>query len=556
MTGDNLKSVTDRKGQVTTFNEYDSAGRVKKITYHDGSFTTYTYDLAGRVDYINDSVSGFIDYTYNDFGCTTCGGRGMDRIAQEVSPLGTIDYTYDAVGRRKTMTVLGQPVVNYDYYDNGWIENVRQIINGIEQKFNFLYDNGGRRERLKAFNGVSLVTETIYGFDNASRLLTLDHLNPLNQPLESLTYTYDANGNRTTMNRPSVTLPLPNPASNTSYNQANQMLSFNDKNITYDNNGNMSSVTNACGTTNYTWDVRNRLTAINGFNTDCSMLSASFKYDAIGRRIEKTINSTTTKYLYDGMDIIQEIQTGVPSANYIRTLNIDEPLARITQSAVRFYMTDALGSVIALTDENGVVKTTYSYDPFGNVSISGEASDNPFQYTGRENDGTGLYYYRARYYSPELQRFISEDPIGLAGGINLYSYVGNNPVNKKDPLGLDDLSDLEPQGQLVWPSGFKYSGYWCGPGWTGGQWGSYTPGHVYRAPRNGLDNACMNHDMCYYECREKFPCDSNNRQECMTNCNKILADEAVAAGHKYSSPLWWWMKHAPALREPNNCSCK
>jgi RHS repeat-associated protein len=89
-----------------------------------------------------------------------------------------------------------------------------------------------------------------------------------------------------------------------------------------------------------------------------------------------------------------------------------------------------------LTDENGGVKTTYSYDPFGNVTITGEASDNPFQYTGRENDGTGLYYYRFRYYSSELQRFISEDPIRLFGGFNFYRYVENNPVNFVDPLGL------------------------------------------------------------------------------------------------------------------------
>ena len=117
-------------------------------------------------------------------------------------------------------------------------------------------------------------------------------------------------------------------------------------------------------------------------------------------------------------------------------------------------MTDALGSVIALTDENGVVKTTYSYDPFGNTTISGEASDNPFQYTGRENDGTGLYYYRFRYYSPELQRFLNEDPIGLAGGINLYSYVHSNPVNFVDPLGLSEITYDQSDGRIyITPTG-------------------------------------------------------------------------------------------------------
>jgi len=232
----------------------------------------------------------------------------------------------------------------------------------------------------------------------------------------------------------------------------------------YDENGNLVRVNNGCGATTYTWDVRNRLVGIRGFDAQCSPLSASFKYDALGRRIEKTINGKTTKYLYDGLDIIQEIENGAVSVNYIRTLNIDEPLARIkADGTVRYYQQDALGSVIALTDENGVVKTTYSYDPYGNVTISGEPSDNPFQYTGRENDRTGLYYYRARYYSPELQRFISEDPIlrpmnsqcsGLSTApsinwivpslirkpenFNGFIYTRNSPINFRDPSGLID----------------------------------------------------------------------------------------------------------------------
>ena len=162
-----------------------------------------------------------------------------------------------------------------------------------------------------------------------------------------------------------------------------------------------------------------------------------FEYDALGRRIEKTVNGRTTQYLYDGLDIVQEIENGLPSVNYIRTLRIDEPLARIeANGSVRYYQTDALGSVIALTDQTGVVKRQYAYDPFGNVTITGEQSDNPFQYTGRENDGTGLFYYRARYYSPELQRFVSEDPIRLDGGdTNFFAYVRNRPTTLTDPSG-------------------------------------------------------------------------------------------------------------------------
>ena len=383
-------------------------------------------------------------------------------------------------------------------------------MNGIEQKFNFIYDDGGRRERLKYFNGASLVTQTTYGFDNASRLLEMKHLNSLSQILEQVNYTYDLNGNKSSMNRPSVNLPMANPASNTSYNEANQMLSFNDKNITYDNNGNMTSVTNTCGTTNYTWDVRNRLTGINGYKPDCSLLTASFKYDALGRRIEKTINGRTIKYLYDGLDIVQEIEGGAVSANYVRTLNIDEPLARVkADGTVRYYQTDALGSVIALTDEAGAVKTQYSYDPFGDVTVSGEASDNPFQFAGRENDNTGHLFERNRYYSYELMRYISEDPIGFAGGdVNFYVRLGNNPVNFTDPLGL-----------------WRWHGNWGGPNWTGGQkgtWSSVDRSKV-KPPIDRQDACYKAHDICYGGCRDKKSCKSKDHAACFKDCDRGLS---------------------------------
>ena len=446
---DNLISVTDRKGQTTSYTS-DKQNRITRTDYADGSYTAYTYDTVGRLFYIYDSISGPIEYVYSNNGCTTCGGA-IDKIIQEITPLGSISYEYDAIGRRTSMTVAGQPAVNYTYDANG---RLTSVVGAGLAPAQISYDVLGRRTSITLPNGVT----TNYTYDNASRLLDIEHLHPAQQVLESIAYTYDLNGNRTNMNRQSVNLPLPNSASNINYNQANQMLTFQPeaqaaKNMAYDNNGNMTSVTNDCGTTTYTWDARNRLVGISGFDTQCSPLSASFKYDALGRRIEKTINGRTIQYVYDVLDIVQEVENGQVTVNYIRTLNIDEPLARIkADGTVRYYQADALGSVIALTDEAGTVKTQYSYDPFGNVTVSGEASDNPFQYTGRENDGTGLYYYRARYYSPELQRFISEDPILKPGNpdipfmvprllinpaiLNAYNYTVDNPVNATDPLGL------------------------------------------------------------------------------------------------------------------------
>jgi RHS repeat-associated protein len=96
---------------------------------------------------------------------------------------------------------------------------------------------------------------------------------------------------------------------------------------------------------------------------------------------------------------------------------------------------DALGNTIAIVDSNGVVRTSYTYEPFGNTSVTGTTNTNEFQYTGRENESNGLYFYRARYYSPLLGRFISEDPIGFGGGLNLYSYVFDSPTNLTDASG-------------------------------------------------------------------------------------------------------------------------
>lgn len=124
------------------------------------------------------------------------------------------------------------------------------------------------------------------------------------------------------------------------------------------------------------------------------------------------------------------------AATVLSGLQADQLFSRTTEEGTDSYLTDRLGSVIALAEESGEVATTYSYEPFGAPSSAGDPSENPFQFTGRENDGTGLQYNRARYYSPSLARFISQDPAGFEGsGPNLYGYVGGNPLDFTDPSG-------------------------------------------------------------------------------------------------------------------------
>ena len=124
-------------------------------------------------------------------------------------------------------------------------------------------------------------------------------------------------------------------------------------------------------------------------------------------------------------------------ANLVNGFGVDEIYARTDATSSSYFLTDALNSTVGLADSNGNLSTQYSYDPFGNTQQSSGSSSNAFQYTGRENDGTGLYYLRARYYSPLLGRFISQDPIGFADGINLYAYAANNPMSLIDPFGKD-----------------------------------------------------------------------------------------------------------------------
>ena len=306
------------------------------------------------------------------------------------------------------------------------------------------HDALGRRTQLQRSNGVT----TTYAYDPASRLAGLTHAKGATV-LDSLTYGLDQADNKTQAQQTATALPL---AVTAAYDAANQQAQFAGGTLAYDSNGNLTSD----GTNTYVWDARDRLIGISGGTT------ATLSYDALDRRLAKTINGATTTYLYDGADIVTE--AGATTANYLSTLNIDEPLVRQTSSGNEYYHTDDLGSTLALSDDTGSVTTRYTYGPFGSTTVMG-SSTNPFQFTGRENDGTGLYYYRARYYGPNRSRFLSEDPLDLSEIIllaqedqtdvsdsqyisllrstilsnpqfnNRYSYALNNSVNSTDPTG-------------------------------------------------------------------------------------------------------------------------
>ncbi len=230
--------------------------------------------------------------------------------------------------------------------------------------------------------------------------------------------------------------------------------------MTYDLNGNLTSD----GVNTYEWDARNQLSTINRGAT------ATFQYDALGRRSSKTVTGAVTGFLYDGINVVQELSGGTPSANLLTGLGVDEIFTRTDSAGTQHFLTDALGSTLEVRDSSGTLLTQYTYEPFGKTTVSGGDRGSSYQYTGRENDGTGdlplgLYFYRARYYSPGFQRFISEDPIGFRGGINFFAYVENSPLNFTDPYGLLQVCcrpSMVPRAChcfLKLPNGNTFGGY-------------------------------------------------------------------------------------------------
>jgi RHS repeat-associated protein len=205
--------------------------------------------------------------------------------------------------------------------------------------------------------------------------------------------------------------------------------------IVYDANGNTLSDPSA---KSYSWDFDNRLTQV----VNPGVGTTTFRYDPFGRRIQKSGPLGTTNYLYDGLssrsNVVEEVDnSGNVLARYTQSRNVDEPLSEVRSGTANYYEEDGLGSITSLSNSAGALSNTYTYDGFGKLIASTGTLTNPFRYTAREADSeTSLYYYRARYFDPSAGRFVSEDPSGTSGGLNLYGYVTNDPINRYDPTGL------------------------------------------------------------------------------------------------------------------------
>lgn len=406
----NVIQFTDRRGKVAKFN-YDGLNRKTFVGYgwttgtNYESTVNYTYDAGNRVTQAVDSISGTITRSYD----------GLNQLTSDATPQGTVAYTYDNAGRRASLTVSGQAVVNYTF-DNA--NRLTQLTQGTTT-VGFTYDNANRRAIVVLPNSIT----TTYGYDVASQLTAMTYAEGPTT-LGNLSYGYDNGGRRISVNGSFARTGLPMAVSQTAYNSNNQLTTWGTANLFYDLNGNMTSD----GTHSYTWDARNRLSLIDSGNT------ASFSYDAFDRRTSKTILGTQTGFLYDRANPVQELSGTTASANLL-TGGLDEYFQRTDSAGTRAFLTDALGSTLALTDSTGTIQTSYTFDPFGGTAVSGSTTSNSYAYAGREMDGTGLYFNRARYYAPSISRFISEDPVRLWGGFDFFVYAENNPISNRDPLG-------------------------------------------------------------------------------------------------------------------------
>ncbi|MCW5631785.1 MAG: Ig-like domain-containing protein [Rubrivivax sp.] len=423
-----LASRTDRRGNVSRF-QRSPGGRVVGAQYTDGALSI-GYDTLGRIVRLAQTGAGPSSILFE----LDTAGRVIKEVQSSLLATNTIVYEYDALDRLRRRVLNGAHETRYTWDAASRLKGIASSSRAVSYE----YDAADRVVLKILPNGIRQINT----FDPASRLTAIDYSRADGTPIDRITYGYGPSGRRISRSRIGG-LPVSETDMMAQYDVTDRHTSLTfgsgdgsggaDRGcaISYDEEGNLLTKDCGQGRISYTWNSQNQLTGVSGLG-----LTAEFVYDALGRRLSRTISGSATSYIYDGPQVIAEVRQHGESAGILTGPWIDEVVARLALSGDLSFLADAVGSVVSETREDGGVAVIRGYSPYG-AAVSDGATDNESRYVAREFDSTGLYYYRARYYDPTLLRFLSEDPLGLSSGVSRYVYAQGDPVGLVDPYGLE-----------------------------------------------------------------------------------------------------------------------